>query len=126
MQVSCKIKRKNFFVVDGDKETFIEETALAHLLMNDVLFAGERGGTVDLYVDCNDVFAWAVADAEKLPYDKIQELYLMWEKDPRYGPTKWCVLQRKYMPQAPVLEAMKKAGSWDLDEKELEPNANSD
>ena len=118
MKTTIKLD-KLYFKIDGKDEPN-EESILALLLMNGVLFANERGGTINLYVICNDIFAWACADAEKLPYTEIDNLYKMWRKDTYWGAAKWCILQRKMMPQEPVLEAMKKAGLWDIDESLLE------
>jgi hypothetical protein len=102
---------------------FEEAKALARLLAEDVVFLNcywweeewpERAQKVTaLCVNCNDIFAWACADAEDLPYGDIQPLYDMWFKDPHWGAAKWCAIKRNQKPQPPVIEDMKKAGSWD-------------
>lgn len=111
------VKEKElYFILSDSKICPDEENILALLLMNQVLFANERHGTINLYVVCNDIFGWASVDAEELPIDEIDNLYKMWRKDTIWGAAKWCILQRKLMPQEPVLKAMKESGSWDLDE----------
>lgn len=117
-----------------------EEKALAVLLNDGVLFSNgreyityplindpDRPGkikfdrtkpetekeTVVLFVNCNDMFWWATADAEPLPHDKISSLYKMHKADKKWGSAKWCCLQRNMRPQDPVMEDMKKDGSWD-------------
>ena len=117
------IKEKELYFTDLDNNVCpIEEDILALLLMNGVLFPNQRNGTINLYVNCSDIFLWASADAENLPIDEIDDLYKMWRKDTVWGAAKWCILKRKWMPQEPVLIAMKEAGAWDIDEKLLKGN----
>lgn len=78
--------------------------------------------TVAVSVICSDVFAWACADCEELPANKIQELYDMWAKDPINGPLKWCCKQRNTRPQAPLRRALKEEGVWEDWMDELNPN----
>jgi hypothetical protein len=102
---------------------FEAEPALALLLINDVVFLNSHWGkgdwpeaarkTTSLNVNCNDIFAWACADAEPLQYDDIETVYRMWRSDPAWGAAKWCAIRRNQKPQPPVIAAMKKAGSWD-------------
>lgn len=118
---------------------FEEEIALAHLLINEVIFLNsfwskspkhdpESGWSEEeskytcLYVLCNDVFAWGCADAEDLPYDELRNLYEMWLKDPSWGPAVWCIKQRNSMPQKPVEDHINAAGIWDLKSLSLAPN----
>lgn len=105
------------------EQMFEEEGALAHLLMNEVVFINSKWwekacpehvrNSIHVAVNCNDIFAWACSDAEVLPYDQIETLYRMWRDDPSWGPAKWCAIQRNQKPQKPVIDAMKKAGVWD-------------
>ena len=111
---------------------FEEEKALAHLLLNEVIFLNNHWWRKDLpeatrdeisiNVNCNDVFAWACSDSETLPYCQIESLYRMWIKDPEWGAAVWCIQQRKQRPQAPVESGIKKGGVWDLDSMDLGPN----
>lgn len=106
--------------------------ALARLLAEDVLFTNSfywekewpeaARNKAGLFVNCNDIFAWACSDAERLPYDGIQSLYDMWLEDKSWGPAKWCAIQRNQKPQGPVIDAMKKAGVWDERMKALGNN----
>lgn len=107
-----------------DEWIFEKEAALAHLLINDVIFLNsfhyektwpeKPRALTALLVNCNDIFAWACADAQELPFEQIEPLYRMWRKDPIWGSAVWCMIQRNEMPQAPVAKAIKKAGIWDL------------
>jgi len=112
---------KIFWDYKGE-EMCIEETALATLLYDGVLFCNERdttfqgkpcGSTTVLYVNCNDMFAWACADAEDLPNDQIGTLYKMHMADKCWGSAKWCCIQRNQKPQPPVERDMRKDGVWD-------------
>lgn len=112
----------------GEVHHYVDnETALAHLLLNDVLFSNGRDyvssfagepqeiskETVVLFVNCNDLFVWACADAEELPHDEIGPLFKMWHADKRWGADKWCCLRRNMQPQGPIVRDMKLSGSWD-------------
>lgn len=126
-----------FVTVDGE-EYCDNERALACLLHDGVCFTNERpyfhpfkqspdrsaadGNTVVIYVNCNDVFMWACADAEDLPQSEIGNLYRMWEADKKWGPIKWCCQQRDLQPQKPMADAMKAEGSWDDEMERLRPN----
>jgi hypothetical protein len=68
-----------------------------------------------LWVLCNDMFAWALADLEELPltFEDITALWQMWYADQEWGHIKWCCIKRQEKPQNPVVEMMKKNGSWD-------------
>jgi hypothetical protein len=116
-----------------DKEQkFEEDQALAHLLMNEVVFINSNHWRDDwseddrkqisVNVSCNDVFAWGCADGETLPCNQIETLYNMWLKDPAWGPAVWCMIQRKQMPQKPVEKIIRAAGIWDLDKLNIGPN----
>lgn len=122
-----------FYTIDG-KEYCNEELALSILLKNDVLFCNDRqyvefkdpkvigGSTIVLFVLCNDIFAWGVADEEDLPLNEVGNLYRMYKKDKIWGAAKWCCFRRKQKPQYPVAEAMKKNNSWDDAMEKLQEN----
>lgn len=126
-----------FYTFDGE-EHCREEQCLAQLLIDDVLFCNERAtvehaykivdgklynddtkptsagtSTTILYVNCNDLFYWACADAEPLPNKEIGRLYKMHMADKKYGSSKWCCFRRNLRPQVPIVEMMKKDGAWD-------------
>lgn len=133
----------------GKEMMFEKEIALAHLLLNEVVFINsnwwmyfetdikdhkwalkprsdarwteEESKTISVNVICNDVFAWGCSESETLPHDEIKNLYRMWKKDSQWGPAVWCMIQRGQMPQKPVEDAIRKAGIWNLDELMLSP-----
>lgn len=98
-----------------------EEEALALMLKADYLFAGSsrsgpffvdesgEGGT-EVTVNCSDLFDWASADCERLPYDQIGPLYKSIVRTG--GSTEWCCLRRKMRPQGPVERRMRESGRW--------------
>lgn len=114
-------------------QEFEPEMALAHLLMNGVVFLNSHWwhkeadkdlrDTVACFVNCNDVFAWASADGEELPLEKLESLYRLWKANPKWGSDKWCCLQRNEQPQKPIKEAMQKEGYWDAELEALQENA---
>ena len=123
-----------------EKEMMFEpEKALAHLLISERVFINNHWWksaikkndlhrlpenpwpedaceTFGIFVNCNDVFAWACADAEEMTHDELESVYEHFEKDPVYGTVVWCIKKRQQMPQAPVYDDIQKAGIWDLDE----------
>jgi len=99
------------------------EMKLAHLLCEGVIFCNNGWfkdkwpkDYITLHVNCNDVFAWACADAEDVTYHEVSELYEMYKKDPCWGPAAWCIKKRKQMPQSPVEKRIKEQGIWNLEE----------
>ena len=101
-----------------------EEQALAELLAGDdlLLIGGSAGPFFDpvdeddtpatIYVNCNDLFAWACAEALPLPKDEIGSFYKAW-KTGKYGTTRWSCIKKNLQPQFPVRERMKELGRWD-------------
>ena len=110
-----------FYTIEG-KEVCDEEVAVSILLKEGILFCGEVGKTITIHVLCNDIFAWGCADSENLPLNEVSNLYKMWKQDSKWGSVKWCCLKRKEKPQFPIVEAMKKNGSWDDMLEQLPPN----
>jgi hypothetical protein len=115
-----------------DKTHFEPEGAVALMLINDVIFLNNHWfeknwpepvrRNAALFVNCNDVFAWACADAEPLPYHQIENVYKMWCKDSEWGPAIWCMVARNQMPQKPLEKIIREAGVWNLDELNLGQN----
>lgn len=111
---------------------FEAEKALAHMLMNEVVFLNshwwekewpeQARKEASINVNCNDVFAWGCADAETMLFDDIENLYRMWRKDPSWGAAVWCMIRRNQMPQKPVEKRVRDAGIWDLDSFKLGAN----
>lgn len=115
---------------------FEAEQALAMLLLNEVIFLNshhwedewpaEARATAYLGVNCNDVFAWGCSDAEGAGYADLETVYRYWRKDPSWGPSVWCMIKRREMPQRPVEKRIREEGIWDLDalaqEHGLRPN----
>lgn len=120
----------------NEKRTFLEfdnGKALAYLLMCEKVFINDYRRVIDkktqeefvvtsILVNCNDVFAWACADAEEITSKELKELYYYVKKDMDYGSIVWCIKKRNMMPQKPVYDMIKRAGIWDLDSMELEKN----
>lgn len=116
---------------DDHEPIFVEERALAQLLLDDkmhlntaVFGPGEswEEKTVCAFLTCNDLFSWGCADGEPVTYGELESLYDAHMADPIWGTDKWVIYKRKQMPQGPVVDAWKKAGVWDIDESRIGPN----
>ena len=103
----------------SDEDYKSEEQMLGEMLQHGhMLFAmetGAEGTAVTIAVNCNDLFYWACADAEDLPYEEIANLYRMWKADPKYGADRWACLRRKLAPQKPVEKRWREHGTWDAE-----------
>lgn len=140
---------------EGKKQLcFDQERALAFLLMENVCFLNTRcyvrndwqekekwrlseNPTTVVYVNCNDVFAWATGDADDLYSDDLvpieggdedvrrNELYDLLSlhlEDRMWGSVKWVAIKRNIAPQSPMVHDMIEAGVWDERMQALEPN----
>ena len=72
-------------------------------------------------MNCNDVFAWACADAESITTEECVDLFKEINKDKKWGDTVWICKKRNLKPQGPIIKDMKIDGSW-TDEMEALPN----
>ena len=110
------------YKIDTDTCTEPEEQ-LRFLMMEDVVFVNngwhnesQPKDHITVHVTCNDVFAWACGDAEDLLYGEIEDLFNHYVKDPKWGTAVWCIKKRKWPPQTPVYDRIKKDGIWPIDE----------
>ena len=107
------------------RELFFEDTALAKLLVDGILFVGDsdsgpffetdkprEDATICVYLNCNDLFAWGCADYELVTTFELRELYKMHIEDPEWGSVKWASKKRNLQPLKPVVKQMKEAGVW--------------
>ena len=126
-------KPDEFDYMNPDRETrFDDALALADLLRHEVVFINsswwkkdfseESKNLISVHVNCSDVFAWGCADAVELPYDEIETVWRMWQKDEEWGPAVWAIIKRKEMPQDAVKARIQRRGIWNLDELNLTEN----
>lgn len=113
-----------------------DEGMLIYLLQEDVLFCNSRQylcvdnktqqpETIVIFVNCNDVWFWACADAEEITLEELPELCRLYMEDSDGGVIKWACQKRNMRPQAPIRRALARAGEtrW-MDE--LDPNPDED
>lgn len=113
-------------------DDFEPELALAVLLLKGEVdlnshwfedtWPDEAKKSIGVYANCNDIFAWAHADSEEVPYDDLHDLWCCYVKDPAWGVAIWCIKKRGMMPQKPAADLILEAGVWNLDEMGLNPN----
>jgi hypothetical protein len=82
----------------------------------------EETPTVVLFVNCNDTFGYACADAEPLMLEELVDLYKKYKNDSKWGVTKWCCKKRNMRPIGEIREDMKEEGSWEEWMDSLSPN----
>lgn len=114
------------------KNDFNNGLALAVLLMSETAFLNsnwmekawpdDAKETIAICINTNDIFMWACADAERISYNEIEEVYRYWVKDPTWGTAVWAIIRNKEMPQAPVEKSIREYGIWNLDELQKEHN----
>jgi hypothetical protein len=95
-----------------------QQARLTALFDDDVLSVHiPEGGPVELGVICNDVFAWGFADLEPLTLDEVSQLHVFWVRDPKWGPTQWCIWHRDQPPQKAVERDMRADGAYPFPEE---------
>lgn len=125
--------------LNPDDEYFDYDIAVAQMLLAETLslntFHWKRDWTKEaregycLFCNPGDVFMWGGSGGEPVLYDDLKEYYRYWVKDPRFGPAIWVVIRNREMPQAQMADAIREAGTWDLDalqkEHNLRPNSSN-
>jgi hypothetical protein len=122
---------------DGKKEVYFdEEQAILQLLTEEILFSNYRthssddkkltndGKTIVLFLNCNDVFAWACADAEDV--SSIEELKSLYDYCEKYGAwqgsTIWVCMKRNQKPQRSLEKMLKDNNAWPIEVEKLQEN----
>ena len=121
---------------DKEEIYFDEDEAILQLLAEGILFSNYRthssddkkltndGKTIVLFLNCNDVFAWACADAEDV--SSIEELKSLYDYCEKYGAwegsTIWVCMKRKQKPQSPVEKMLKDNNTWPIELDTIEEN----
>lgn len=110
---------------------FDKEFALIELILGDCVFIG-RGDTpffeagegeapspLAIWFNCNDLWAWACADAEIMNYEDIEGYYIAM-CDPRpFAITKWICKKFGRRPMPEIIRDMQRDGVWDEEMENL-------
>ena len=70
----------------------------------------------------NQTYEVASSESEPVRLSEVPLLYQCHMQDPIWGAVKWSIRRRKEFPIHSLVQKMKKAGVWDLDETELAEN----
>ena len=68
---------------------------------------------ITLFIRCNDLFYWAMADLEEITPENVRELALALEDADLDGPLLFCARARKMRPQGPYYKHLDKK-NWHL------------
>lgn len=115
---------------DGDYY-LIKENAVASLIHEDIIFIGGKfglffdpedpdDGQVALWINCNDLWCWGMADGEPLEMRDIEGLYIASCEPCMFSVVKWVCKRFKRRPMPEIISDMKAVGEWD-DEMEALP-----
>ena len=121
---------ETFWYIDKDgKIEYDEDVILAWLLLKEYVFLNtykvdNDQWTTVVYANCNDVFAWACADAETIDNDELIELFLELKKDPKWGERIWVCKKRNLQPQSPIKRDMLQDKAWTDEMEKLRKNKN--
>ena len=113
--------RKYYFDIKG--EIVPNEVAMAAKLLDDHVLTvdchnycdddgGIAGKTLTLFLQCNDVFAWACADSEAVTLDELPDLFKLYMDNPDCGEIQWICIKRNQKPQLPVIDWLKAYNGW--------------
>jgi hypothetical protein len=135
LREKVKPKFEDFVMRNKDESVlgYIEEDILAYLLKEDVAFVNSREylcidgetkqpETLVIFVNCNDIWAWACAEGLEITLDELPELCEMYMKDSGWGAIKWACKKRNMRPQKPIRDDMKKDNAWCDMMESLDPN----
>jgi len=111
---------------DEGEESCMENDVLAYLMLRGEIYVTQaqvggfpegdgRNGlqVVSLMLGCNDMFAWACADAEPFSMADVPDIGKAYLADNKWGTLKWIMKKRNQQPQPPVIAMMKRDGAWD-------------
>lgn len=104
------------------------EDMLASLLLDEICFVGpnpvvdeEGDKTLTIYVNSNDTFYYASADADAITYHEIPDLFIM-KHTYKYGVDRWLSIKRNMRPLPEIQQWIKAAGEWDEIMENLQRN----
>jgi hypothetical protein len=66
-----------------------------------ITFDNKECTSYTMYVNCNDLFYWACADAEEITTEEFDSLEECLAINERYGSLLWCCRKRGMRPQTP-------------------------
>lgn len=64
--------------------------------------------TINFWINCNDLFAWACADGEDFELSDLEDFKKAFKDSPDNGDILWCCRKRKMRPQGPCYKYFSK------------------
>ena len=86
-----------------EMEPFLRELpdSVLQMIIYDIIDVTMDGGKPVMFVNCNDLFYWACADAEDITLEDIPDLERAISECPNLGHLLWCCRKRGMRPQGP-------------------------
>lgn len=75
--------------------------AVVDLILKDKIAVHVSGPEVSMYVNCNDLFYWASADAEDFSVEDLDDYQQALTESAKHGDLLWVCRKRKMRPQKP-------------------------
>jgi hypothetical protein len=128
------MNRQHYYYAGAVKIPDIE--AMVATLLDDLILTIDKKTYLDaesriqkeaigLFVICNDIFAWGVADAEEITLEELPELFELSEKNKYAGVVQWLCTKRNQQPQISVVKSLKEENYWNDVFENLPPNPNN-
>lgn len=77
-----------------------------HEVFDDFFWKREPDGDISFWVNCNDIFEWATADAERITAENVEMLDQAYKDSIDYGGILFCARVRGRRPQGAVYTAL--------------------
>ena len=78
---------------------------LEEMIDSSAVFLHDENERISFWVNCNDLWSWASADGEEIPYGEIENCY-------KLGAITWACVRRNLRPFDRCEEEMKKRDAW--------------
>lgn len=117
-----------YYCIDPGDYYFDYGDAVASLLSDEAVFVGGMSPFIKgdndehhatLWINCNDLWAWALADAMPLEMRDIEGIYVACANPAPFSFVSWICKRYRRRPVPEIARDMKAAGVWDEEMEDL-------